>query len=205
MYTRDVAGYKHKGMNAEEHTLKRCMDEVLRILHAYPNLYVHLHWLLTSACQLSQKLCLCRSRIFVPNRHIEHPAFHSVQRIREVWQHPTVPGCSFTEFVLPQETLTQPHRDKDRENSENNLNSLSRSYFNSQKSAECDSISPSSTRAGALAASVYPFSGWKKRQTSKAGAHHRLRANISKKKSTLQYITIPRHPATQVQKPSSAC
>lgn len=154
MYTRDVAGYKHKGTNAEEHTLKGRMDGVLCILHAYPNLYVHLHCLLTSACQLSQKLCLCRSRIFVPNRHIEHPAFHSVQRVHEVWQHPTVPGCSFTEFVLPQETLTQPHRDKDRENSGNNLKSLSRSHFNSQKSAECDSISPCSTRAGALAASV---------------------------------------------------
>lgn len=159
-----MAGCKHEGMNAEKHTLKGCMDTSPARFACIPNPYVpciacshlhaNIHKCIHNIHKSSEKLCLCRSHIFVPNGHIEHPAFHSRQHIHKVWEHPTVSGCSFTECVLPQETLTQPHRDKDHENSRNNLKSLSRSHFNSQKSAELDSISPSLTRAGALPASV---------------------------------------------------
>lgn len=111
-------------------------------------------WLAHPCVQLSQKLSPCRSRVFVPNRHTEHPALRSTSaRAGNIPR--SLDGVS--RFVLSQETLIQPHRDRGCENSGNNLkllSRLSRSHFNSQKSAELDSISSGSTRAGATAASI---------------------------------------------------
>lgn len=133
-----------------------------RVLHAYPNLCVfciacsHLHADVHKGVhnihKCSEKLCLCRSRILVPNRHIELSTAHSTStRSGNVPQ--SLDGVSQS-LCCHRRTLTQPHRDKDRENSGNNLKSLSRTHFNSQKSAELNSICPSLTRAGALTASV---------------------------------------------------
>lgn len=93
-------------------------------------------WMLALLAHISRpaftKLCLCRSHSPVPHCAVGHPASHSIHKL---WEHPTVWAGDFVGFVLPQETLTQPHRDRDCENSGSNLQSASRlsgSHFNSQ-------------------------------------------------------------------------
>lgn len=120
----DVAWYRHKGTGKPQ---KGWGDAALPVFSMDIPI---LMWMAHIAMPAFTTLCLCSP---LPHCGVGHPAPHSIHRL---WEHPTLSAWNFVAFVLSQESLTQPQRERGCENSGSNLQSVSRlsgSRFNSQE------------------------------------------------------------------------